>query len=198
MENKNVNFNFPKVILTKVLVAMVILTGFVACGDKGGSSNNAPPAVVNPVGTIPPCANCGGLNGSVLTTATSTTPIAGTWVLTGDSATMQMIQQNFPSATLAAIYNGHLAITATLNIATNMQIGTCVIPAGSYAVGTSSLGIANYGTFAVPSLTAVSGANQFVFSFVDGVLYNHVQSVSGFMAIQTANGMPCYGQVYIN
>lgn len=198
MENKNVDFNFPKVILTKVFVAIIILTSFVACGDKGGSSNNTAPAVVNQNGVIPPCVNCNGLNGAALTTATSTTPIAGTWVLTGDAATMQMIQQTFPTATLAAIYRGNLAITATLNISANMQIGTCVVPAGTYAVGTSSLGMANYGTFAVPALTAVSGANQFVFSFVDGVLYNHVQSVSGFMAIQTANGMPCYGQVYIN
>jgi len=179
-----------------------ILTFLAACGQKG-DNNTAQP--VQPVTGYQQCLNCQNLNGSTFFTGEST-DYTGSLRVTWSFAGSTMVTQTYPynnGTVTPGTYYGSVSTTGQMYLSQSMNLGYCVIPAGTYSLMTTQAGQWAYGIVSNLSLQAV-GASNLILGFYgqvssSGYLQNGQVSSStsntgrmfGNLVVQSVNGQAC-------
>lgn len=183
------------------------LSVIAACGNKGG--NNQQPVPVQPPIVYPNCVNCQGINGAILFSGESTDytgVLRITWAFSGQTITAQPYPYNTNGVTTET-YNGMISTSGQMILSQNVNIGYCVIPAGTYQVVTSQAGQWSYAIVGNLAMQAVGPANIMLSfngqvsasSYLSNGQLSTVSASTGRMygnlQFQSVNGQPCYQMI---
>lgn len=195
-KNNNSSNSFK---MTSGLFIGAVVAFLVACGNKGGGNNVVQQAPVMP---FQQCFNCQNINGSVFFSAESidyTNSVHLYWTFSG--------QSNYAYQTTAmtpGTYYGPVATTGQMSISQSMNLGYCVVPAGTYTLATVQAGQWGYGIASGLALQAINGSYSMIMSFngqvsspgslQNGQLSSSTNTVGrmfGNLQIQSINGQQC-------
>lgn len=185
----------------------VTVSVLAACGNKGG--NNQPPVPVQPPVVYPNCVNCQGLSGSIFFSGESsdyTSTLRMTWAFVGQN---MPIQQSYPYNTgmTSETYNGLVSTSGQMIVNQSVNLGYCVIPAGTYSVVTAQAGRWGYGIVSNLSLQAVGPSNILLTfygqvsasSYLSNGQLSTISASTGRMfgnlQVQSVNGQACYQMI---
>lgn len=157
-------------------IALLALTG---CPDKGSDKNNHIAYPIGPAG----CVNCNFSHGALTNNISSSLPQGTLSInLMGEGNQMNMIAHQF-GTNPAFGYQGPISVVGTLNLSTELFLGMCRLPVGSYTLQTIQAGIYNVGVFHVPQLELIGPVRMLV-SLSEGViLTDGMGTVTGFGAV---------------
>lgn len=188
------------------------LIAIAACGNKGGS--NPPPPVVAPAYPYANCVNCQNINGSLIFSGESvdyTGSLRITWAFLGQSvAVAQTYPYSYGSGMTSETYSGMISTSGQMILNQNLNMGSCVIPAGTYSVSTYQAGQWGYGIVSNLALQAVGPANLMLgfygqvsaSSYLSNGQLARVSASTGRMfgnlQIQSVNGQSCPQIIGVN
>lgn len=180
---------------------LATLSVIAACGSKG----NNDPQPVAPIYTYPNCLNCQNVNGSIFFSGESadyTGNLRATWSFAGQNMTVQPYPYN--TGMTSETYQGLVSTTGQLNLSQSMNLGYCMIPAGSYSLVTYQAGQWSYGIVSNLNLQAIGPGGTISMMFygqvsassylTNGQLSTISASVGrmyGNLQVQSINGQPC-------
>jgi hypothetical protein len=183
------------------------LSVIAACGSKGGS--NQQPTVLPPQVVYPNCVNCQGINGAILFSGESadyTGSLRITWAFSGQNMTVQPYPYNTMGVTTET-YNGMVSTSGQMILNQNINLGYCVIPAGTYSVVTSQAGQWSYAIVSNLAMQAVGPASVMLnfngqvsaSSYLSNGQLSTISASKGRMygnlQVQSVNGQACYQMI---
>lgn len=201
MKKSNFNKYFAGFFVAATLMVIA------ACGNKGG--NNPPPVPVQPQIVYPNCVNCQGINGAIFFSGESadyTGLLRITWAFSGQNMTIQPYPYNSGGMTTET-YAGMVSTSGQMIVNQNVNLGYCVIPAGTYTVVTAQAGQWGYGIVSNLALQAV-GPSSVLLNFYGQVSASSYLSngqlstisastgrMFGNLQVQSVNGQACYQMI---
>lgn len=171
------------------------LSVIAACGSKGG--NNQQPVPVQPQVVYPNCVNCQGINGTIFFSGESadyTGLLRITWAFSGQNMTVQPYPYNTSGMT-AETYNGMVSSSGQMILNQNINLGYCLIPAGTYSVVTSQAGQWGYAIVSHLALQAVGPSN--VLMYFNGQVSASSYLSNGQLSTISASTGRMFGNLYV-
>ncbi len=171
-----------------------LLVAQMSCGNKGSGTHNEGSAYYPYAHGIGGYTLPGGE--AILVQAGSQGPddfpFTISWSISGQAPLIQQLQWTATSP--AKVYQGLVNARGTLVIPVNYPAMGCMIPAGTYTIGSSTQGSWSAGIFQFPQLLAQNGATQLRMAMAGVVVDpngdSRVDRLSGTLRIyQVTNGM---------
>lgn len=185
-----------------ILVAVSVIA---ACGSN---NQNNQPVPVPPAVVYPNCVNCQGINGPIIFSGESSDysgSLRITWAFAGQNMTVQPYPYN--SGMTSETYSGVVSTTGQMILNQSVNLGSCVIPGGTYSVVTAQAGQWGYGIVSNLSLQAI-GPSSVMLTFYGQVSASSYLSngqlstisastgrMFGNLQVQSVNGQPCYQSI---
>lgn len=170
--------------MKKVLLLMTVMMALAGCPDSGSSSKQN----INNLG-YGACVNC---TFSQATFAQNVSSQISQGILTlsliGDVNQMNMLGSYAQNPLFS--YQGQMVLGGTLNLNTDLYLGACRLPVGSYTLQTLQVGTYNRGVFMAPAVELV-GPVRVVVSVSEGVILTNGNGIiTSFGAVMRGQSGP--------